>query len=390
MLEKWRRVPHAWTKLWKHHAAQDEAERITALAIERNEPWLAGYGGRISSEWLHSKVLQIVTDAPEVYDAASLFVEAGDWIVWQMTGTLVRNAVAAGYKALWDAERGYPGDAFNAALDARLADLNATRLRGDVVPPGTIAGTLREPLASRMNLPVGIPVSAAVIDAHAAVPGCGISGPGSVAIIMGTSNCHMLVDDRRILVPGISGVARDGVLPGYYGYEAGQAGVGDMFEWFVANCTPEEYVRESRERGLSVYAVLEEHAQALQPGESGMLALDWWNGNRSVLTDAALSGMILGATIGTRAHEIYRTLIEASAFGTRVILDTFEEAGIEVKEIVACGGIADRSPLTLRIYSDVTGRPVRAAASAHASALGAAIFGTLAAGSARGGFDSLA
>lgn len=388
-LERWRPHPHAWAKLWKHHASQPQAEKITDHAYSRNEPWIERYGGTVSSEWLHSKVLQIVEEAPEVYEAAERIVEAGDWVVWRMTGTLLRNSAAAGYKALWEKGRGFPDIEFLTTLDARLATLNHTRLAGEVVPPGTPAGGLTAEAAAWMGLPPGIAVSAATIDAHASVPGAGVTEPGTMVLILGTSTCHMLMGHRMNTVPGISGVVEEGIIPVFFGYEAGQAATGDILEWFVGHCVPPPYHQLAAERNVDLYAALEHEAAKLQPGESGLLALDWWNGNRSVLTDASLSGMILGMTLATRAPDIYRALIEATAFGTRVIIENFERYGVVVNEMVGCGGLAERNGLLMQIYADVTGREFRQAGSGRTSALGAAMFGAVAAGGHRGGHDSI-
>jgi L-ribulokinase len=390
VLAPWRETPHAWPKLWKHHAAHPEAERITALAAERAEPWLAEVGGRVSSEWMHSKALEILLDAPEVYDAAERIIEGGDWIVWQLTGVESRNATAAGYKALWSKERGYPSPAFLSALDPRMAGFHTEKTPAPVVAPGHRVGVLLDEAAEWMGLRAGIPVSAATIDAHASVPGAGVTGPGAMVLILGTSTCHMLMDRRVHHVPGISGVVEDGIVPGLVGYEAGQAGVGDIFEWFVEHGAPAEAARRAEQEGMTLYELLEREAAELAPGESGLLALDWWNGNRSVLTDASLNGVIVGMTLGTRAHQIYRALIEATAFGTRIIIDTFERNGVAVTELVACGGLAERNRLLLQIYADVTGREFRVARSGLTSALGAAMNGAVAAGNAGGGYDDIA
>jgi L-ribulokinase len=389
-LSEWKSNPHAWVKLWKHHAAQPEADRINELARAHDEPWLAMYGGRISSEWLHSKTLQVLDEAPEIYAGMEKIVEAGDWIVWQMTGVLKRNACAAGYKGLRVEGLGFPGNDFLRALDPRLDRMNETKLAGEIVAPGTRVGFLTERAAAWMGLRPGIAVAAATIDAHAAVPGAGVTEPGRMVLILGTSTCHMIVDREKHLVPGISGVVQDGIIPGLFGYEAGQAGVGDIFEWMVEHVVPTEYAKRATERGMNVYQLLEEEAAQRKPGESGLLALDWWNGCRSPLVDANLSGLLVGATLATRAPDIYRALIEATAFGTQIIIAAFEKNGVAVNELVACGGLAERNKLLLQIYADVTGREFKHAGSGHASALGAAMFGALAAGRAAGGYDSIA
>ncbi len=389
-LPQWRDQPHAWVKLWKHHAAQPEADQINAIAREQGfEDLLARYGGKVNSEWFLPKAWQILDEAPQVYEAADRIIEAGDWIVWQMTGVETRNACAAGYKGMWSKKDGFPPPAFLRALDPGLEHLVDEKMSHDILPLGARAGGLTAAAAAWMGLPPGTAVAVAVIDAHAAVPAATVSGPERMVIIMGTSNCHMVVSDEEIILPGISGVVADGILPGLYGYEAGQACVGDHFAWFVENATPASYQQEAEARGMSVYDLLEEKAAQLRPGESGLLALDWWNGNRSVLVDADLTGMMVGLTLSTRAEEIFRALIEATAFGTRMIIETFIENGIPVREIVATGGLPDQNRLLMQIYADVTGLPLHVAASGQTSALGAAMHGAVAAGAAAGGYDSL-
>ena len=374
-----RNNPHAWTKLWKHHAAQPEATEITKLALARDEQWLKRCGGKVSSEWLHSKALQVLHEAPEMYHATDCYIEAGDWFVWQLTGVLQRNACAAGYKASWSKTTGYPSAEFLAKLDPRFGTL-ADKLQGDVKPPGTLAGVITEEAAAWSGLRSGTPVAMATIDAHAAVPGAGITEEGTLLMVLGTSTCHMLLGKSEQLIPGIAGIVEDGILPGFFGYEAGQAGVGDSFEWFVEQCVPASYTARAASLNLNLFELLEREASQLRPGESGLLALDWWNGNRSVLCDAELSGAIFGLTLGSRPHHIYRALIEATAYGTKVIIDQFESGGVPIKQIVACGGLAVNNRLLLQIYADVTGRTIHLAHSDLTSALGAAMFGAVAAG----------
>lgn len=372
--------PHAWVKLWKHHAAQPQADRINAIAAARAEPFLSHYGGRTSSEWLVAKVLQIVDEDPGVYEAAAAFVEGGDWIVWQLTGALARNACAAGYKSFWTREHGFPSTAFLGALAPRLADLVA-KLPGPITPPGRCVGTLTSAMARRLGLPERTAVGAAIIDAHSAVPAAGVVTPGRMVLVMGTSTCHMLLADRHAPVEGIGGIVWDGIVEGYYGYEAGQAAVGDLFAWCVREMG-------GRSSGGAEFATLEREAAAIAPGEHGLLALDWWNGNRSVLGNADLTGLLVGLTLSTTRAGIYRSLLEATGYGTRRILDAFDAQAIPVGELIAAGGVAERSPLLLQIYADVTRRPIRLAA-AEACALGAAMLGAVAAGESAGGHRSL-
>lgn len=387
---EFRRNPHAWPKLWKHHAAQPEADRINEVALASGEPWLARYGGRTSSEWFFAKALQILDEAPEVYAAADRLIEAADWTVWQLTGVETRNSCTAGYKALWSARDGFPDARFFAALDPRLATIVDDKMSRDIRNPGERAGGLSAEAAAWTGLVPGTAVAVATIDAHVAVPAATVVEPGRMVMIMGTSTCHMVLSSEERSVPGMAGYVDGGIVPGSIGYEAGQAAVGDHFAWFVENGVPTAYHDEARSRGIDVYALLEERAARLRVGESGLLALDWWNGNRSVLVDADLGGLLVGMTLATRPEEIYRALIEATAFGTRVIIETFEAGGVPVREIVACGGLADKSPLTMQIYADVTGRPFGLSASEQTPALGAAMYGAVAAGAAAGGHATIA
>ena len=375
----WAARPHAWVKLWKHHAAQPQADRINALAEMRGEAFLADYGGRTSSEWLVAKALQILEEDPEVYAAAASIVEGGDWIVGELSGARVRNSCGAGYKGFWSRERGFPSKEFFGELNPRFGDLES-KLTGEIVPPGRLVGGLTEAMAARLGLSPGTAVGAAIIDAHSAVPAATVVEAGRMVMVLGTSTCHMLLSDRHELVEGVGGVVRDGIVEGFSGYEAGQPAVGDIFGWFAKLVTGSD----------TGFAALEREAAQSPPGARGVLALDWWNGNRSVLVDANLSGLIVGMTLATTAGDIYRALIEATAFSTRRILDAFQAERIPVTELIAVGGLAERSPLLLQIYADVTGRPIALAAAGNASALGAAMLGAVAAGMDRGGHASFA
>jgi L-ribulokinase len=389
LLPEFRANPHAWVKLWKHHAAQPEADKINATARQMGQKWLARYGGKISSEWFFSKVLQILNEAPEIYSAADRMLEAADWVVWQLTGQETRNSCTAGYKAIWSKREGFPDKAYFAALDARLENVVDEKMSRQITPIGQRAGGLTEQAAVWTGLKPGTAVAIANVDAHVAVPAATVSEPGRMVMIMGTSTCHMILGDEEHLVPGICGYVEDGIIPGYFGYEAGQSCVGDHFAWFVENCIPAAYEREAKERGIDIHQLLEEKAAKLKPGESGLLALDWWNGNRSVLVDVDLSGLLIGATLATKAEEIYRALIEATAYGTRVIIEAFEQNGVPVKELVACGGLPEKNKLLMQIYADVTGREIKVTASKQTPALGSAIFGAVAAGKASGGYDTI-
>ena len=388
-LPEWRATPHAWVKLWKHHAAQPEADHINEAAREMNQAWLDRYGGKISSEWFFSKALQILNDAPDVYAAADRLIEAADWVIWQLTGVETRNSCTAGYKAIWSKREGFPKDEYFASLHPQLATIIEDKMSRNIQPIGQKAGGLSKQAAEWTGLKPGTAVAIANVDAHVAVPAATVTEPGRMVMIMGTSICHMVLGTEEHIVPGMCGYVEDGIIPGYFGYEAGQSCVGDHFAWFVENCVPAAYEREAKERGVDIHALLEEKAAQLKPGESGLLALDWWNGNRSVLVDVDLTGLLIGATLSTKPEEIYRALIEATAFGTRVIVETFQQNGVPIYELVACGGLPEKNKLLMQIYADVTGRPFKVSSSQQTSALGSAMFGAVAAGSAAGGYDSI-
>jgi L-ribulokinase len=361
---------------------------VTLRAEETGEAWLKRYGGRISSEWLLPKTWQIAEEAPSIYAAADVILEGADWVVWQLTGSLIRNACGAGYKGLWHKRDGYPSQAFRASLDPRLADLYESKVAGAVSAPGKCAGGLTATWAERLGLSVGTPVAVPIIDAHAAVLGSGVAEPGPFVMMMGTSTCHLLLSDREEPVVGMTGVVEDGILPGLFAYEAGQAAVGDIFGWFVQHAVPANDHFEAQQRSLTTHALLEQRAAALHPGADGLLALDWWNGNRSTLGNADLSGLIIGLTLATRAESLYRALIEATAFGTRVILEAFLARGLEITRVVAGGGLT-KNALMMQIYADVLDRDVAVAGATQASALGAAMLGAVAAGADAGGYNTL-
>jgi len=387
--ERFAANPHAWIKLWKHHAAQPEADLVNRVAAERGEAFLARYGGKISSEWLIPKILQVLNEAPDVYRSAARFMEAADWVILQLTGEERRNACTAGYKAIWDKDSSYPDPDYFAALHPELRGVVGDKLSPDVYPQGQRAGGLTPDMAARVGLRPGTAVAVANVDAHVSVPACTVVEPAQMVMVMGTSICHMVLGTQKQMVPGMCGVVEDGILPGYYGYEAGQSAVGDIFAWFVETGVPPEYHAEAREHGIDGHALLEQKAARLRPGESGLLALDWWNGNRSVLVDVDLSGLLLGATLLTRPEEIYRALIESTAFGTRLIIENFLTHGVPVRELYACGGLPEHNTLLMQIYADVCGMDIKLSASSQTAALGLAMFGALAAGAAAGGYDDI-
>lgn len=388
-LPEYKDEPHAYVKLWKHHAAQKYANKLNEIAEERNENWLLNYGGKISSEWAIPKIWQVLDEAPEIYDATDRYIEAADWIIWQLCGKETRNSCTAGYKEIWNKKNGFPSDDFFKALDPRLEHVVDDKLSRDITPLGQCAGYLTEEMAEKLGLNTNVAVAVGNVDAHVCVPAVGIDAPGKMLAIMGTSTCHIMMGEEEKQVPGMCGVVEDGVMPGYFGYEAGQSCVGDHFAWFIDNCLPKEYYDEAEKQGVNIHRFLRNKAEKLAPGQSGLLALDWWNGNRSVLVDVDLTGMILGVTLQTKPEEIYRALIEATAYGTRMIIETFRESGVAIDEFYASGGISQKDPMTMQIYADVINMPIKIAGSDQGPALGSAIFASVAAGAENGGYDSV-
>ena len=377
-VDQWRSNPHSWVKLWKHHAAQPEADLINETARKMGQGWLQRYGGKISSEWFFSKALQILNEAPEVYAAADRLIEACDWVIWQLTGVETRNACTAGYKAMVQDE-GYPDRAYFGALNPAFADVVDTKMSRTFADLGSKAGGLTAQAAAWTGLKEGTAVAVANVDAHVTYPAVKAKS-GTMVMIMGTSTCHILNGDKLQTVEGMCGVVRGGITPGYYGYEAGQSGVGDIFAWFVNNAVPPEYHEAAKAAGMDVHQYLEQEASKQKVGEHGLIALDWWNGNRSTLVDVDLTGLLVGGTLATRAPDIYRALIEATAYGTRVIIEAFEQQGVPVTQLICAGGLPDKNAMLRQIYADVTGRTLRLAGSSQAPALGSAMHAAVAAG----------
>ena len=372
---------HAFAKLWKHHSAQAQADRITALARERGEPWLPRYGGTVSSEWQFPKLLELLEEAPDVYDATWRFVEAGDWVVWRLCGEYVRNACAVGYKGFFQDGR-QPGADFLSALNPGFARVVEDKLGGPVGELGSRAGGLTDEAAVWLGLRPGIAVAVANVDAHVAAPAANAVEPGRLVAIMGTSTCHIINAPDLHLVPGMGGAVHGGIVSGAWGYEAGQSGVGDVFGWFVDGFVPPAYHADAAARGVSLHQLLTELASRQQVGEHGLLCLDWLSGNRSVLVNHELSGMVLGLTLASRPEDVYRALIEATAFGAREIVEAFVASGVAVNEFIVSGGLK-KNPLLMQIYSDVLDRPLSVAVSEQGPALGSAIHAAVAAGAYR-------
>ena len=380
--------PHVYVKLWKHHAAQPWAGRMEELARERGEEWLDQFGGKISSEHYLPKAAQIAAEAPEVYQAAARIPQLGDWLVWRMCGEESRGYCAAAFKAYYSREKGDISPEFLGEIHPLLAGLH-TKQTQRVLDAGDRAGCLNGEAARWMGLCPGTAVSASGVDAHVTLLGGGLDRGGELLLIIGTSTCAIVQSPEYHPVPGISGVVRDGILPGLYTYEGGQSCVGDLFAWFVERYVPEAYQREAAERGRSVHQLLAEKAAALRPGESGLVALDWWNGVRSTLMDFDLSGLIAGLTLDTPPEAVYRALIEATAFGANRIIQAMEEEGVRIDTLYAAGGIPKKNPLLAQVYADVCGREVRLVEQDQSGALGSAILGAAAAEDVPSGFAAL-
>ncbi|MDE8588717.1 ribulokinase [Arthrobacter sp. NQ4] len=370
--------PHAYVKLWRHHAAQGQADRINRLAAERGEDWLPRYGGLISSEWEFAKGLQLLEEDPEAYAAMDHWVEAADWIVWQLCGRYVRNACTAGYKGIYQDGR-YPSEEFLAALNPDFKDFVSSKLEHTIGQLGDAAGTLTAEAAAWTGLPEGIAVAVGNVDAHVTAPAAKAVESGQLVAIMGTSTCHVMNGSELREVPGMCGAVDGGIVPGLWGYEAGQSGVGDIFGWFTKYGVPPEYHQAAEGAGLGIHEYLTELASRQAIGEHGLIALDWHSGNRSVLVDHELSGIVVGQTLATRPEDTYRALLEATAFGTRTIVDAFRDAGVPVKEFIVAGGLL-KNKLLMQIYADATGLQLSTIGSEQGPALGSAIHAAVAAG----------
>ena len=388
MLDEFKDNPNAHAWLWKDHTGHAEAAEITELAKKLHPEYLAKCGGTYSSEWFFSKILHCLRTDPKVFDAAYTWVEHADWVPAILTGTdhpskLKRCRCAAGHKAMFnDTWGGYPEKDFLSKLDPKLGKLRDT-LGDKTYAVDTKAGDLTDQWAAKLGLPAGIPVAIGAFDAHLGGVGSGIK-EGVLVKIIGTSTCDMAVwptNKKLADIPGICGIVDSSILPGFWGLEAGQSAVGDIFNWFV------NYIQPGGKSAGS-HEALTEKATKLKPGQSGLLALDWNNGNRTILVDQRLTGLLLGQTLHTKPEEIYRALIEATAFGALTIINRFEEYGVKISEVVNCGGIAEKNPMIMQIYVDVIGREMKIARSAQTCALGSAIAAAVVAGEKAGGYDN--
>lgn len=380
-LDAFKHVPLAWPKLWKHHGAIEQTERLNKIAKQRNESFLRRYGGTIGLEWFFPKMLETIECAPQVAVAAEIWLEAGDWFVWQLVGgpaeTLTRSTCQAGYKAMWSVTDGYPSSDFFHAVHPELARAAAECLPGVMRSPGKRAGELSDTMAERLGLRAGTPVSAAIIDAHSAVPGVGAAEPGTLVMVLGTSSCHMLNSTVFSEVPGVAGIVDGGILPGMFGYETGQAAVGDAFAWL------------RRLLGLDSFESIAVSAKQLPPGADGVQCLDWMNGCRTPLMDGALRGAFTGLGLEHGPQHLYLALMEASAFGLRWIVELLRDGGVAIDRLIATGGLPHHNRAVVEVYADVLGLDIEIHPSTQGPAIGAAVLGMIAAGPEASGFQSV-
>lgn len=377
-LPEYKSNPHSYVKLWKHHSAQPHADRINELAHKRKEPWIARYGGKISSEWEFAKGLQLLEESPDIYSAMRYWIEAADWIIWQLSGKYVRNICTAGYKGILQDGK-YPSKDFLSALNPNFANFVSDKLEHHIGQLGEKAGALTKEAAAWTGLPEGIAVAVGNVDAHVTSAAANAVNPGQMVAIMGTSTCHVMVSNKMAEVPGMCGVVEGGIVKGQLGYEAGQSGVGDIFGWFASHFIPEEYTAEAKKLGIDIHTYLSNLSEKVPVGAHGLVALDWQSGNRSTLVDHQLSGLILGMTLSTRPEEIYRAIVESTAFGARKIVETFNVSGVPVEEFIAAGGLI-KNKFVMQIYADVLNMPIKVINSAQGPALGSAIHAAVAAG----------
>lgn len=389
LLDEFKREPHAYVKLWKHHGGEREAEQIEQLAKVREEEWLPLYGGKVSSEWMLPKVMETLHEAETVFACADRFVDAADWLVWQLTGEVNRSICTSGYKFFYHHEKGDLSKDFLRELDPRMENFVEEKIAAPVKGIGEKAGTLTKEWADILGLVSGIPVGMGIVDAHASILGSGIAKPGEMMIVVGTSSCHMLLEEKEAPIPGICGVVKGGMVPGYFGYEAGQSCVGDQFAWFMDNCVPDGYIKEAEAAKISIHQLMVEKLKDYKAGQSGLVALDWFNGVRSPLVDFRLNGLILGLNLQTRPEDIYMAMIESTAYGTRLIMDQYEQAGIQIHSIVLGGGIPLKNPMLVQVYADILNRDVSVSGTSQASGLGAAILGISAAGESVTGYKDI-
>ncbi len=384
MYDKWQREPLSYIRMWKSYTATSEAEEIGRAAKENNMPFLAACGGNPSSEGGYPKLLETLRKNPALYDEIKVALDLNEWFMWVLTGKLSRSINTMGMKNYCGDGKTLPPDEFFKLVDEKFADVN-DKMQGEMLPWGTKAGELIPKMAEKLGLPAGIAVGCGILDGHAPMMALGLKESGDAMMTIGTSGVLCVISDHHEVIDGICGQSKDGLIPGFYGYDFAQSGVGDMFGWFVDNCVPGRYERMAAEKGVSVHQLLSEMSFPQPVGQSGLVAVDWWNGSRSIVVDQTLTGVITGMKLSTKPEDIYRALVEAAAFGMRAMRDALRDKGVEVKNICVCGGIAAKNPLLLQCYADILGSELKLSTLPNSAAAGAAI----AAASAAGVYPSL-
>ncbi len=384
-VERWKDVPLAWPKLSKHRAARADVDRINEVARERNEPWLSRSGGTVGAESFFPKILETLQDEPSVYEAAQVWIDAGDWLVWQLISgiyphsqrtDIVRSTCQAGFNEMWNKATGYPSREFFATVDPKMADIVAEKMPGRLESPGARAGLLSPAAAKLLGLREGIPVSAAIIDTHACVPGSGVAAPSTMILVLGATGAYLMNSRINAIPLDIAGVVEEGILPGYTGYEARPSRVGDTLTWVARS------LGQSQEQLIN-------DATALAPGSGGVMALSWLNDRRSPLTHKPVSEAFVGLTPSTTPAQMYRAAIEGCAFHVQAIRESLQAAGVPVRRFVATGELPAKSPLLMQIYADVLGEKIALAESDRPAGLGCAILGCLAAGREVTGYPAI-
>ncbi len=376
--EEFKNEPHAWVKLWKHHAAQAHAERIEMALREAAVPWLSEYGNNVSSEWFFPKLLQTYEEAPDVFAACDYYLEAADYIVYFLTGQIVRNSATLGVNAFYSSERGFPSKELLNSFSKGFGDAVYPKLQGKILPVGSRAGKLCASAAQLLGLNENVIVSVGHGDSEVACAGLGATKSGSMLMVMGTSTCYQMIYDKKLCFDGVCAIVEDGMIPELVSYESGQPAVGDAFAWYADNMMPAEYVKKASEQSMSRLEYMNMLASQILPGETGLVSLDWMNGNRSVLMDYSLKSFFAGLSLETKPEAIFRSMIEATAFGAKKIIEGYENAGVHIEQLLAVGGLSLKSPLTMQIYADVLGREISVTSISNVCALGACVCGAVA------------
>jgi len=389
-LEQYKNRVHAYIKLWKHHCVQKQADRITAVAKKRNEEFLLRFGGEASCEWMLPKVMQIYEEDPEIYARTAYYLDMCDWLSWRMTGVLTRGADPAGFKGLWSSEKGDISDAFlNELYPGFGLSYRKKALNGKVIENGKQCGMLCHSASEWLGLPEGIAVSSGMMDGHASSIGAGMRNSGEATLIIGTSNAIPFLSDRFLSVKGISGIVKDGIIPGLFGCVAGQFATGDMLGWLIENAIPASYEREAEKLNCTMHELLTAKARKSIPERNRLSVLDWWNGNRSILNNPLLKGNIWGLTLDTRPEDIYCAMLQGIACGTKVIFDQCHTGGLKISRVIACGGVPCKNGFFMQQYANILGKDIYAAKFPNSSALGSAVCAASAAGEENGGYDTL-